>query len=745
MDSILLSLVAHFSDLLDVSLRAGMVILLVLFARLLLKRAPKVFSYALWGVVLLRLLVPVSIESPVSVVPKQTDYSPVAEVNQVLPELRFETPRDHAENVWYAENTPPGEVLVQINHTMDAKTYLTCGWLFGIGAMVVHSVVSYWKLRKKVRVGIALQKGIFMADDIRTPFVMGIFRPVIFLPGILDETERSYIIAHEQHHIRRGDHIFKALGFLALTIHWFNPLVWVAFVLAGRDMEMSCDEAVIRKLGADIRADYSASLLNLATGHRLFSITPLAFGEGDPTGRVRNLAKWKKPGLWVSVICAVLCALLAVCLLTDRTTPEQTESLPGETVPAVLAETSPPQTRPPEMADIEMDCISIKVDDVSRTGAAALFVYGGTTAFSYDDFLCLEQWVDEKWIPVEEVAGYAYYVGDSSYPVRDGYGMVHEWSDRFGELPDGRYRLGKKVTRDGTGEERILYSEFSLPDSIRVDPLPLEALPERYPAEEAMQDGCFVKRDGVAADNKELFREFATRTQGGESGFIRILDWSSGEGSASFVCDLTFDGSRYTLAWLENGERVEHTFRYLKHYTGRKEISAAAYDTYEHYVLVNDDTLTWMEIWESMYTPPEKVNIDYMRIYSDYVTHPVVVQLPSELTQAVLEFEGESLVTVTDSARLEHIYDLFDGADVLGYEPKTHSTGVRLHLILTFRSGTTVTFDLDPDRDICKLDDEFVFYGAFDEPDYIEKLWRCLGISGWPDPVYERYPHAYQA
>ena len=140
---------------------------------------------------------------------------------------------------------------------------------------------------------------------------MGIFRPVIYLPGTLDKAERKYIIAHERHHIRRGDHIFKALGFLALTIHWFNSLVWIAFVLANRDMEMSCDEAVIRKFGEDVRADYSASLLNLATGHRMFAVTPLAFGEGNPTDRVRNLAKWKKPKRWIILICAILCVVLS--------------------------------------------------------------------------------------------------------------------------------------------------------------------------------------------------------------------------------------------------------------------------------------------------------------------------------------------------------------------------------------------------------------------------------------------------
>ena len=321
MESVLRNLIDHFPNLMDINLTASIVILFVICVRQFLKKAPKIFSYALWGIVLLRLLVPVSIESPMSFVPERTEFSSMVEVNEVLPEIQFETPQDRADNEWYWENTSPGQPLAQVSRVLTAQDYLTFLWLFGIAVMILYSVVSYWKLRRKLKVVVPYRKGIFIADDIDTPFVMGIFNPKIYLPGSLEPWERTFIIAHERHHIRRGDHIFKALGFLALTIHWFNPFVWVAFVLAGRDMEMSCDEAVIRKLGEDVRAEYSASLLNLATGKRLFAGTPLAFDEGDPTERVRNLAKWRKPAFWVVIICIIVCTVLAVCLLTDPQIP----------------------------------------------------------------------------------------------------------------------------------------------------------------------------------------------------------------------------------------------------------------------------------------------------------------------------------------------------------------------------------------------------------------------------------------
>ena len=213
MSSILRNLIDHFPDLMDLNLTASIVILFVICVRQFLKGAPKIFSYALWGIVLLRLLVPVSIESSMSFVPQRTEFSSMVELNEQLPEIQFEMPQDRADNEWHRENTAPGEPLVQTYRSLDAETYLTFGWLTGIAAMLIYSMISYWKLKRKIRVVVPLEKGIYIADDIDTPFVMGFFRPEIYLPGTLDQTEQKFIIAHEKHHIHRGDHIFKALGF----------------------------------------------------------------------------------------------------------------------------------------------------------------------------------------------------------------------------------------------------------------------------------------------------------------------------------------------------------------------------------------------------------------------------------------------------------------------------------------------------------------------------------------------------
>lgn len=319
-------IIDFFPELLRINMVASIVILVIVAARLILKRSPKVFSYALWAIVLFRLLIPVSIPSQVSMIPDAPVVSG-AVVNSALPEIEFQTIRDMEQNYYESQKAHSEDsVRVYISRSMEPMDYLPILWLAGIVCMTFFSGLSYWRIRKKIRIAVPLRDNIRIADDIKSPFVIGFFRPKIYLPNHLGSREQEYIILHEQHHIRRFDHIIKVLAFLALTVHWFNPLVWVAFGLACKDMEMSCDEAVIRKLGGEVRADYSASLLTLATGRRIIAGMPLAFGEGDTKGRIRNLAKWRKPAVWVMIVAALLCVVLAVSLLTDPAKQDETDS-----------------------------------------------------------------------------------------------------------------------------------------------------------------------------------------------------------------------------------------------------------------------------------------------------------------------------------------------------------------------------------------------------------------------------------
>jgi len=306
-------------------------------------------------------------------------------------------------------------------------------------------------------------------------------------------------------------------------------------------------------------------------------------------------------------------------------------------------------------------------------------------------------------------------------------------------LADGHYRLGKMVTLerpDGSKEVRMVYGEFSLPESVLTGPIPLESLPERYGAEQAMIDGCLVSRDGDAMDNIEAFREFYEACYRGESGFFRTVDYTYGDDPYFIVQDITFDGSKYLLSIMDSRDRWIRTaeFRHLKYFTGEEQSEDVSYDAFEYYMLVDDNNVKWEELARSR----------HRQVFANYIYYPKRPLLPENPAEVILEFAGTQLVTITDFDRLEKIWILFEEAELLGYEPKTHSIGVGLNLILKSQNGDTMIIELDPDSDICRINGEYVFYGAFDEPDYIEKLWYYLDIEAWPGEVYAACENAYR-
>ena len=323
-----------FISVLEMSFVAVPVILAILVIRVFLRKLPKVISYGLWAVVLFRLLCPFSVTTVFSLIPDALssgelveemtdDYVGAARIyedNTVEYYTAVEAGRKpvmyESGERYYVVTGPDG---VSAPRTVADTWIPVCAvlWLVGIVGLGGYSIFSFMSLKHKLADATVLRDNIYLTGSVSSPFVLGLFRPGIYLPLSLTEQERSYIILHEQHHIRRGDHIVKVLAFLALCIHWFNPLVWLAFSLSEKDMEMSCDEAVIRQMGEGIRADYAASLLNLATGHRFISGTPLAFGEGDVKNRIYNLAHFKKPAVAMTIVAVVVCLVAAICLVSN--------------------------------------------------------------------------------------------------------------------------------------------------------------------------------------------------------------------------------------------------------------------------------------------------------------------------------------------------------------------------------------------------------------------------------------------
>lgn len=310
-----------FSAVLNMSITASNAILVILLARIMLKRAPKIFSYALWAVVLFRLLCPVSLPSQFSLMglfPTPTteagriEYVSLNKLNTERPAITIDAPASEL------NQTTDNRAEVIASGSMDfLVSIVSIVWICGVVAMLLFHLLQLIQLRRKLTGAIPLKDNIYLADYIPTPFVMGLIHPKIYLPSAMFEAEQSYIIQHEKHHIRRCDHIIKLLAFMAMCIHWFNPLVWLAFALSSRDMEMSCDEAVMKQMGRDVRADYSSSLLQFSTGKRVLIGTPLAFGEGDTKERIENIMKYKKPTIMIVVLAVIICVSLTACLSSN--------------------------------------------------------------------------------------------------------------------------------------------------------------------------------------------------------------------------------------------------------------------------------------------------------------------------------------------------------------------------------------------------------------------------------------------
>ncbi|MBD5495856.1 MAG: hypothetical protein HDR12_16205 [Lachnospiraceae bacterium] len=312
-----------FIRILNMSFTAGITILAVLIIRFMLKRAPKIFSYALWAAVLFRLLCPFSFSSAVSLLgviraphAEQGKIEYIPENIGMMEQPTVNLPVPAVENA-VNESLPVVNIGDSVN-PMQIVIYIgACVWLLGIIIMLSYGVVTYLKLRSRLKKAEHERDNIFIASDISTPFVCGILAPGIYLPLALGDEEKQYILLHEQIHIRRGDHILRIIGFFALCLHWFNPLVWIAFFTSGKDMEMSCDEAVIRKVGSGVKKEYSASLLSMASGRKIVTGIPLAFGEGETGSRIKNILKYKKPAKIAAVTVAAVCILAVIALTAN--------------------------------------------------------------------------------------------------------------------------------------------------------------------------------------------------------------------------------------------------------------------------------------------------------------------------------------------------------------------------------------------------------------------------------------------
>ena len=305
-----------FLKLLNLSISASWLILAVLVLRVVLKKAPKWVMPLLWGVVALRLVCLFSIESALSLIPSAETIP-----SEIVTETREPVLYEQATLDIVTNPTLPSAAEVHVGVSrqqaqVDFNIYSVL-WLAGMAALLVHALVSAGKLKRKLATAILLRDNIYESEFVDSPFVFGVVKPNIYLPMHMDEGTAAYVIAHEHAHLARRDHWWKVLGYLVLALHWFNPLVWVAYILFCRDIELACDEKVVKGLDGAARADYSQALLSCAAPKRAVAACPLAFGEGNIKMRVKSALHYKKPAFWVAAAAVLAVVIVAVCFLTN--------------------------------------------------------------------------------------------------------------------------------------------------------------------------------------------------------------------------------------------------------------------------------------------------------------------------------------------------------------------------------------------------------------------------------------------
>ena len=368
---------AVFLKLLNLSISASWLVLAVLVLRLISKRSPKWVNVLLWGIVALRLVLPFSIESALSLIPSAETLSPEV--------VRFDPAPTITSGVEFIDNAVNPSLsesfaaapLASVNPLYVWTEIAGWVWLIGLGAMLLYALASYLRLRRRVSVSLPIQDNIYLCDAISSPFILGVVKPHIYLPSGLDEVQRQNVLSHERAHLARCDHWWKPLGFALLAVYWFNPVLWLAYTLLCRDIELACDERVIRTMDESAVKTYSTVLLACSMPRKAVITCPLAFGEIGVKERVQNALHYKKPAFWVVAASVAVCVVVAVCFLTSPPTDTDAAGLVGfhreQVTYADVTDASGAQPSNVQLTAEETDAVYALLDALQykRLGAAS--------------------------------------------------------------------------------------------------------------------------------------------------------------------------------------------------------------------------------------------------------------------------------------------------------------------------------------------------------------------------------------
>ena len=433
-----------FLTLVNRGLSAGWLVLAVIAARFLLKKAPRWAVCALWGLVALRLLCPFSPESPLSLIPDAQPVSPEAVWNTV-PAVEMAPDATEAPVSPVLEAVLPDGLPVSPTPAQRIVAAASILWCAGLAGMALYTLVSYRRLSRRVKGAVRIDGNLYQGAAIPTPFVLGVLRPRIYLPNTLSREDMPYVIAHERAHIRRRDPLWKALGFGLLCIYWFQPLLWLSYALFCRDMELACDEKVASALSPSHRANYSQALLNCSAGRRFLAACPVAFGEVGVKERVKRVLSFRRPTLRAVLAAVLICAVIAVCFLTNPVTPEPPKVTVAQM--SITAEDVTPTgmtlTYHPDNAFQDVDAVTDSIYWLEKQNAS-----GGWQVVQPS------QWIEPVLQPVEAPGQRTIHV-----VVTDNNHRTLDWP-LLGYLDAGQYRVGIHFWEEA--QEYTLYAPFTL-------------------------------------------------------------------------------------------------------------------------------------------------------------------------------------------------------------------------------------------------------------------------------------------
>ena len=433
-----------FLTLVNRGLSAGWLVLAVVAARFLLKKAPRWAVCALWGLVALRLLCPFSPESPLSLIPDAQPVSPEAVWNTV-PAVEMAPDATEAPVSPVLEAVLPDGLPVSPTPAQEIIAAASILWCAGLAGMALYTLVSYRRLSRRVKGAVRIDGNLYQGAAIPTPFVLGVLRPRIYLPNTLSREDMPYVIAHERAHIRRRDPLWKALGFGLLCIYWFQPLLWLGYALFCRDMELACDEKVASALSPSHRANYSQALLNCSAGRRFLAACPVAFGEVGVKERVKRVLSFRRPTLRAVLAAVLICAVIAVCFLTNPVTPEPPKVTVAQM--SITAEDVTPTgmtlTYHPDNAFQDVDAVTDSIYWLEKQNAS-----GGWQVVQPN------QWIEPVLQPVEAPGQRTIHV-----VVTDNNHRTLDWP-LLGYLDAGQYRVGIHFWEEA--QEYTLYAPFTL-------------------------------------------------------------------------------------------------------------------------------------------------------------------------------------------------------------------------------------------------------------------------------------------